>query len=79
MVFNSADRFMKIFKMSFKLQSGHEFITKIAIFNEQRVITPKEYKPELQCLCSVQRVVSSLSLLYIYGQFNEKNVSNGFS
>ena len=57
MVFNLVDSFMKTSKMSFKLQSWHEFITKIAIFNDQKVITPQEYKPGLQFLCSVQHVV----------------------
>ena len=38
---------MKISQTVFNLQSGHEYMVEMAVFNVQRAITPKLGKPEL--------------------------------
>ena len=55
------------------LQSGHEYVVEMAIFNVQRTITPKVYNPELRFLCSARR----LMVLNIYVKFHE-NILNSF-
>ena len=44
--------FMKISGTIFNLQSKHKYIIKMAMFNIQRAITPKEGKPELLFMSS---------------------------
>ena len=63
---------MKIFQMVFNLQSGHEYMVEMAMFNVQRAITPKVGKPALWFMCSTYR----LMVLYISVKFRE-NVTNG--
>ena len=38
---------MRISQMVFNLQSGHEYMVEMAMFNIQRVITPNVSKPKL--------------------------------
>ena len=47
-------------------------MVELAMFNVQRVITPKVGKPELWFMCSARR----LMVLYIFMKFRE-NYSNG--
>ena len=61
-----------ILKTVFNLQSGHNYMVEIAMFNVQRAITPKEGNPELWFMCSTH----CLLVLYIDVKFRE-NVSNG--
>ena len=51
----------------FNLQSRHEYILEMAMFNVQRAITPKVGKPELQFMCSAHRLI----MLYICVKFLE--------
>ena len=46
---------MKIAQMVLMLQSGHEYVVEMAIFNVQRAITPKVCNAELQFLHSASR------------------------
>ena len=46
---------IKISWMVFNLQSGHEYIVQMGMFNHQRAITQKVGKPELQFMCFVCR------------------------
>ena len=62
---------MKISQMVFILQSGHEYMVKIAMFNTQRAITPKVGKPELWFMC----FALLLMVLYICVKFCE-NIKN---
>ena len=41
----------------FNLQSGHEHMKEMAMFNVQRVITPKLGKPELWFMCSAHHLM----------------------
>ena len=62
--------------MVFKLQSGHEYIVKKAIFNiyyVQKTTTPKVDYPELWLLWSAR----CLMVLYICEKFHQ-NIWNGF-
>ena len=63
---------MKISQTFFNLQSGHEYMVEMAMFNVQRSITPKVGKPELQFMCSAYR----LMVLYICMKFRE-NIMKG--
>ena len=49
----------------FNLQSGHEYLVEMAMFNVQRAINPKVGKPELRFMCSARRFV----VLYICVKF----------
>ena len=51
------------------IQSGHEFMVEMAIFNVQRAITPKLCNPELRFLCYAR----SLVLLNICVKFHERS------
>ena len=55
------------------LQSGHEYVVEMAIFNVQRTITPKVCSPELRFLHSARR----LMVLNICVKFHE-NIFNAF-
>ena len=70
--FTFVKNFMKISQSVFNLQSGHEYMVEMAMFNVQRAITPKVGKPELQFMCSASRLI----VLYICVKFHE-NVRNG--
>ena len=65
---------MKIPQTVFNLQSGHEYMVEMAMFNVQRAITPKEGNRELLFMCSVCRFM----VLYICVKFCE-NITNGVS
>ena len=58
---------MKISQMVFNLQSGHEYMVEMAMFNVQRAITPKVGKPVLRFMCSEH----CLMVLYIRVKFRE--------
>ena len=62
---------MKIAQVVFNLQSRHEYIVEMAMFNVQRAITPKVGKPELGFMCSA----CCLMVLHIYVKFRE-NITN---
>ena len=66
-------QFIKTSGTVFNLQSGHDYMVKMDIFNVQRAISPKVSKPELQFKCSA----CCLTVLYICVKFPE-NISNGF-
>ena len=63
---------MKISQTVFNLQSGHEYIVEMAMFNVQRTINQKEDTSELQFMCSAYY----LMMLYICVKFFE-NITNG--
>ena len=65
--------FIKISRIVFNLQSRHEYMVEMAMFNVQRAITPKVGKPELRFMCSAHR----LTVLYICMKFPE-NIWNSF-
>ena len=52
----------------FNLQSGHEYMVEMAMFNVQRAISPTVGKPELQFMYSE----CCLKVLYICVKFHEK-------
>ena len=52
---------MKISQMVFILQSRHEYMVEMVMFNVQRAIIPKVGKPELWFMCSARH----LMVLYI--------------
>ena len=58
---------MKISQRVFNLQSGHEYIVEMAMFNVQRAITPKIGKPELRFMWSAYCLI----MLYICVTFHE--------
>ena len=58
---------MKISQTVFNLQSGHEYMVKMAMFNVQRAISPKVGKPELQFIC----FACCLIVVYICVKFGE--------
>ena len=58
--------------MGFNLQSGHEYMEEMAMFNVQRAITPKVGKPELRFMYSAGRLI----VLYFCVKFRE-NISDG--
>ena len=60
---------MKISQTVFNLQSGHKYMVEKAVFNVQRVITPKVGQPELQFMSSAFHVME----LYICMKFH-KNI-----
>ena len=62
---------MKISQMVFSLQSGHEYMVEMAVFNVQRTITPKLGKPKVWFNSSA----CCLMVLYIPVKFRE-NISN---
>ena len=62
---------MRISQTVFKLQSGHEYMVEMAMFNVQRAITPKVGRPEF--MCSARH----LMVFYICVKFRE-NITNGF-
>ena len=66
--------FIKISQTVFNLQSGHEIMVEMAMFNVQRAVTPKVGNPELFFMCSACR----LMVLYICVKFRE-NITNGIS
>ena len=61
--------------MVFNLQSRHEYMVEMAMFNVQRAITPKLKvgKPELRFIFSAHPLI----MLYICLKFGEK-ISYGF-
>ena len=59
--FTFVRNYIKISRTVFNLQSGHEYMVEMAMFNVQRIITPKVGKPVLQFMCSA----SCLLVLYI--------------
>ena len=63
---------MKISQTVFNLQSRHEYMVEMAMFNFRRAITPKVGKPELWFMCSACCPI----VLYIYVKFKE-NITNG--
>ena len=65
--------FIKISGMVFNLQSGHEYMVEMAMFNIQRAITPKVVKPEILFISSAR----SRLVLYICVKFRE-NILKGF-
>ena len=42
---------MKISQMVFNLQSRHDYVVEMVMFNVQRAITPRVSKPELRFMC----------------------------
>ena len=64
---------MKISQTVLMLQSGHEYVAEMAIFNVRRAITPNVCNPELRFLCSACRLI----VLNICVKFHE-NIFNGF-
>ena len=65
--------FIKISGTVFNLQSGHEYMVEVAMFNVQITITPKVSKSELRFMCSARCLI----VRYICVKFR-KNISNGF-
>ena len=65
--------FIKIFRTVFNLQSGHEYVVEMAMFNVQRALTPKVSKPDLRFM----HFALCLIVLYNCVKFPE-NISNGF-
>ena len=63
----------KISQTVLMLQSGHEYVVEMAIFNVQRAITPKVCNPELRFFCSAHL----LMVLNICVKFHE-NILKGF-
>ena len=63
---------MKISQTVFNLQSGHEYMMEMAMFNVQRAITPNIDKVEPRFICPAR----CLMMLYIRAQFRE-NITNG--
>ena len=64
---------MKISQTVLMLQSGHEYVDEMAIFNVQRAITPNVCSPDLRFLRSACRHL----VLNICVKFQE-NILNGF-
>ena len=65
MVVNISVELANIYQTGFKLRGGHDFMTKITIFNVQRAIIPQEGKPQLWFLCSARRhMVVNLSVKF---------------
>ena len=64
--------FIIISRTVFNLQSGHEYMVEMAMFNVQKAITPKAGKPELQFMCSAYCFI----VLYICVKFHE-NILDG--
>ena len=62
----------KISQTVLVLQSGHECVVEMAIFNVQRTITPKVCNPELRLLRSERRLILNICV-----KFHE-NILNGF-
>ena len=62
---------MKISKTFFNLQSGHENMVEMAMFNFQRAIIPTVDKSELWYMCSAHRLI----VLYTCVKFRE-NITN---
>ena len=58
---------MKISQRVFSLQSRHEYMVEMAIFNVQRAITPRVSNPELWFMCIAYRLI----VLYICVNFPE--------
>ena len=65
--------FIKISGTVFNLQSGHEYMVEMAIFNVQRAITLNVGKLELRFMRSARHLI----MLYIWVKFCE-NISNSF-
>ena len=65
---------MKTSETVYNLQSGHEYMVEMAMFNVQRAITPKVGKPELWFMCSA----CCFKMFYICVKFCE-NITNGIS
>ena len=65
---------MKITYIVFKLQSGHEYMIEVTMFNVQRAITPKIGKSELWFMYSACHLMA----FYICVKFCE-NIKNGFN
>ena len=63
---------MRISQTVLMLQSGHEYVVEMAIFNVQREIAPRKCNPELRFLRSARRLIVS----NIYVKFHG-NISNG--
>ena len=59
---------MKISQMVFNLQSRHECMVEMALFNLHRAITPKVGKPVLRSIYSAR----CLMMLYVYVTFRKK-------
>ena len=65
--------FIKISGMVFNLQSRHEYMVEMSMFNVERAITPKVGKPELRFMCSACHLI----VLYICVKFRA-NILDGF-
>ena len=63
---------MKISQTAFILQSGHEYMVEMAMFNVQRTTTPKVGKPASWFMCTARCLI----VLYICVKFRE-NITNG--
>ena len=70
--FTFVRNFIIISRTVFNLQSGHEYMVEMAMFNVQKAITPKAGKPELQFMCSAYCFI----VLYICVKFHE-NILDG--
>ena len=62
---------MKIYQTVFNLQSGHEYMVIMALFNVQRAITQRVGKPELRFMCTALCLI----VLYICVKFRA-NIKN---
>ena len=65
---------MKISRTVFNLQSEHEYMVEMAMFNIQRAVTLKVGKPELRFMCFARCHM----MLYICVKFCE-NIMNDIS
>ena len=63
--------FLTISQSVFYLQSRHEYMVEMALFNVRRAITPKVGKPELPFMCFAHHLV----VLYICVKFGD-NISD---
>ena len=70
--FTFVRNFIIISRKVFNLQSGHEYMVEMTMFNVQRAITPKVGKPELWFICSA----CCLIVPYICVKSRE-NISDG--
>ena len=57
--------------MVFNLQSRHQYMVEMTMFNVQNAVTPKVGKPELPFMCSADRLI----VLCICVKFGENMIS----